>query len=223
MFLSSESSSVQYSDSPFKSQPCFSRLFSSPITATQVFATNPIGGGSWKKVDPVSNPQQCAGASIRGDFYILSSHSKGSTEGSGSRNGHLRAEKSVKTHYSSGMHQFTGKFKIHSFGGDRISLKQTSHGNQGAWHMIAVQKDGTLYSAGGGAKGIIAKGVAKICLAVTINTIHDLEARTFKVYVNEEEKYSSSSPCGTFGDRYGAYATVTGTGPLTVEWTDVKY
>ncbi|KAF5667065.1 hypothetical protein FHETE_5768 [Fusarium heterosporum] len=193
------------------------------ITATPVFATNPIGGGRWKKVDPVSNPQQCAGASIRGDYYILPNRPNGSTEGSGCKNGHLRAEQSVKNHYTNGVHQFTGKFKIHSFGGDGISLKQTFHGDQGAWHMIAVKKDGMLYSVGGGAKGVIANGVAKVGSTVTINTIHDLEARTFKVYVNGQQKYASSSPGGTFGDKYGAYATVTGTGPINVEWTDVEY
>ncbi|CAG7560646.1 unnamed protein product [Fusarium equiseti] len=190
------------------------------IFAPLAFAASPLGGGKWKKVEPVLSPQQCAGSSIKGDVFHLPSKANGSKVGSGCRNGHLRAEFGRKDHYTTGVHQFSGKFTIHSFKGDRISLKQTI-GEKGAWFMLATDKNGNLYGVGG--RGVIAEGVAKVGATVTVNTIHDADTGSYKVYINGQEKYSTTSPRDVWGDKYGAYATVTGSGPLTVAWTDVEF
>ncbi|KAL7765675.1 hypothetical protein ACKLNR_003591 [Fusarium oxysporum f. sp. zingiberi] len=140
--------------------------------------------------------------------------------GSGCGNGHLRAEYSSEDHYNSGVHQFTGKFTINSFKGDRISLNQTL-GNKGAWFMLAADKSGNLYGVGG--RGMIAQGVAKVGATVTVNTIHDADTGLYKVYINGQEKYSTTSPQDEWRDKYGAYATSSGSGPITVTWNDVEF
>ncbi|KAG9497937.1 hypothetical protein J7337_010813 [Fusarium musae] len=183
-------------------------------------AATPLGGGRWKKVNPSLKPQQCAGGQIKGDVFHLPPKANGQTIGSGCHNGHLRAEYGSKDHYTSGVHQFTGKFTINSFGGDRISLKQTI-GYKGAWFMLAADHSGDLYGVGG--RGTIAKGVAKVGATVTVNTIHDADTGLYKVFINGEEKYSTTSPREVWGDKYGAYATVSGSGPITVTWNDVEF
>ncbi|KAF5694164.1 hypothetical protein FDENT_1469 [Fusarium denticulatum] len=190
------------------------------ILVPMALAATPLGGGRWKKVNPSLNPQQCAGGQIKGDSFHLPPKANGRTVGSGCHNGHLRAEYSSRDHYTSGVHQFTGKFTINSFGGDRISLKQTI-GNKGAWFMLAASRSGDLYGVGG--KGIIAEGVAKVGATVTVNTIHDTDTGLYKVFINGEEKYSTTSPREVWGDKYGAYATVSGSGPITVTWNDVEF
>jgi hypothetical protein len=86
--------------------------------APLALAAIPLGGERWKKVEPRLNPQQCAGGRIKGDTFHLPPTANGSKVGSGCRNGHLRAEFGVEDHYTSGLHQFTGKFIINSFIGD---------------------------------------------------------------------------------------------------------
>ncbi|KAF4434944.1 hypothetical protein FACUT_7604 [Fusarium acutatum] len=190
------------------------------ILVPMALAAAPLGGGRWKKVNPSLNPQQCAGGQIKGDSFHLPPKANGQSVGSGCHNGHLRAEYGSKDHYTSGVHQFTGKFTINSFGGNRISLKQTI-GNKGAWFMLAANHSGDLYGVGG--RGIIAEGVAKVGATVTVNTIHDADTGLYKVFINGEEKYSTTSPRDVWGDKYGAYATVSGSGPITVTWNDVEF
>ncbi|KAM0078363.1 hypothetical protein ACKRZS_009079 [Fusarium odoratissimum] len=183
-------------------------------------AATPLGGRRWKKVVPSLNPQHCAGGQIKGDSFHLPPKANGQKVGSGCGNGHLRAEYSSEDHYNSGVHQFTGKFSINSFKGDRISLKQTL-GNKGAWFMLAANKSGNLYGVGG--RGMIAQGVAKVGATVTVNTIHDADTGLYKVYINGQEKYSTTSPQYVWRDKYGAYATSSGSGPITVTWNDVEF
>ncbi|KAL4726668.1 hypothetical protein ACLX1H_005556 [Fusarium chlamydosporum] len=190
------------------------------ISVPLALATSPLGGGKWKKVMPQLNPQQCAGGQIKDDVMYLPPKANSSKTGSGCRNGHLGAEFDSKDHYTTGVHQFTGKFTIESFKGDRISLKQTI-GNKGAWFMLAADHNGNLYVVGG--RGLIAEGVAKVGATVTANTIHDADKGSYKVYINGEQRYSTTSPRDIWGDKYGAYATVRGSGPITVRWTDVEF
>ncbi|KAI7760047.1 hypothetical protein LZL87_012418 [Fusarium oxysporum] len=190
------------------------------IFSPLALAASPLGGGKWNKVKPHLNPQQCAGGKINGDVFYLPPKANGYKVGSGCRNGHLRAEFGSKDHYTTGVHQFTGKFTINSFKGDRISLKQTI-GNKGAWFMLAADNNGNLYGVGG--RGVIAEGVAKVGATVTVNTIHDAGTGSYQVYINGEKRYSTTSPRDVWGDKYGAYATVTGSGPITVTWTDVEF
>ena len=188
---------------------------------TPALAATPVGGGDWKSVDPDVNIHECAGGKIDGNNYILPSEPNGSTDGSGCSNGALRAESRLKNDYDSGVHQFGGKFKITSYGGDRISLKQTFHGDEGAWFMLAVENTGRLYSVQGGET--IDEDVAQVGKTVQINTVHDIGAEKITVYINGDEKYTTESPGGSFYDKYGAYATSSGSGPIEVTWSDVAF
>ncbi|EWZ01095.1 hypothetical protein FOYG_00775 [Fusarium oxysporum NRRL 32931] len=122
-------------------------------------AATPLGGGRWKKVELYLNPQHCAGGQIKGDSFHLPPKANGQKVGSGCGNGHLRAECSSEDYYNSGVHQFTGKFSINSFKGDRISLKQTLE-NKGVWFMLTADKSGNLYGVGG--RGMIAQELPKL-------------------------------------------------------------
>jgi hypothetical protein len=192
------------------------------IVTPIALAADPIGGGNWKRVYPSSSIQECAGGNVNGASFELPSKPNGSTSGSGCSNGHLRAEERLKNDYSSGVHQFGGKFKITSFGGDRVSLKQTFNGNDGGpWFMMAVEQSGRLYNVED--QETIAEGVAKVGATVQVNTVHDIEAGEFTVYINGKERYSTSSPGGSFYDKYGAYTTNSGSGPIKVTWSDVAF
>ncbi len=189
--------------------------------ATAVLAASPVGGGTWHKVSPGYSIQECAGGNVNGNNYILPTKPNGSTSGPGCSNGHLRAERRYSNDYSSGVHQFAGKFKINSLGGDRVSLKQTFNGAAGPYFMMAVDKSGRLYSVRSGAT--IATGVAKVGATVQLHTVHDVGARKMTVYVNGKSVYTTDSPGGSFYDKYGAYTTDSGSGPADVTWSDVAF
>ena len=189
--------------------------------ATAVAAVSPVGSGSWTSVSPGSNVQTCAGGSVSGSDYKLPSSPNGSTSGSGCSNGHLRAERRYTNDYSSGVHQFGGQFKLNSFGGDRVSLKQTFNGDAGPYFIMGVKSTGDLYNVEGGAT--IASGVAKVGSTVTINTVHDADNQKYQVYVNGALKYSTTSPGGSFYDKIGAYTTDSGSGPIDVTWSNVAF
>ncbi|CRG89993.1 hypothetical protein PISL3812_07033 [Talaromyces islandicus] len=188
-------------------------------TASCALAISPVGSGSWKSVDSKSIVQECAGGSVSGNTFELPESPNGSTSGSGCSNGHLRAERRYKNDYSSGVHQFGGQFKITSMDGDRVSLKQTFNGDDGPWFILAVKNNGDLYNVEGG--DTVASGVAEVGKTVTLNTVHDADSSKYDVYINGEKTYSTTSVGGSYYDKYGAYTTDSGSGPITVEWTDV--
>ena len=191
--------------------------------AAAAAAAGPIGDGPWTSVTPSISIQECAGGTVSGETYALPADPNGSTEGSGCSNGHLRAESRVKNDYSSGAHQFGGTFTVASFGGDRVSLKQTFNGNDGGpWFMLAVDDSGRLYNVEGG-DTIADAGVAVVGASVRVNTVHDVEAGQLDVYVDGEHRYTVASPGGSFYDKFGAYTTNSGSGPIEVTWTDVAF
>ncbi|KAG9250113.1 uncharacterized protein F5Z01DRAFT_640601 [Emericellopsis atlantica] len=192
------------------------------LAPTVALAAIPIGCGPWTRVHPDSYIQPCGGGSVDGNVFHLPSQPDGSTDGPGCSSGHLRAEERVRNDYSSGVHQFSGQFTIQSFGGDRVSLKQTFHGDEGAWFMMAVEQSGRLYNVHD-QETIAYEGVAAVGETVQVNTVHDLDAGEITVYINGEEKYTTSSPDGSFYDKYGAYATNSGSGPMEVTWSDVAF
>lgn len=189
--------------------------------AVAALAANPVGGGSWTKVSPSYSIQECAGADVNGNNYKLPSEPNGSTSGPGCSNGHLRAERRYQNDYNSGVHQFAGKFKINSLGGDRIALKQTFNGPAGPDFMLAVDKSGRIYNVRGG--DTIATGVAKVGATVQVHTVHDTGARKMSVYINGKNVYNTGTPGGSFYDKYGAYTTDSGSGPAEVTWSDVAF
>ncbi len=190
--------------------------------ASLALATSPVGSGSWSSVSPGFSVQQCAGGSVSGDTFKLPKSPNGSTSGSGCSNGHLRAERRYNNDYSSGVHQFGGVFKITSLTGDKIALKQTFNGDAGPYFIMGIKSNGDIYNVEGGAT--IASGVANVGSSVTINTIHDANKKTYTVYVNGKKSYTDSNPPGgSFYDKCGAYTSDSGSGAITVTWSDVDF
>lgn len=186
-----------------------------------IAASSPLGSGTWTSVNPTFDAQDCAGGSVSGDTFTLPKTPNGSKSGSGCSNGHLRAERRYDNDYSSGVHQFGGKFKITSLTGDKIALKQTFNGPTGPYFIMGVRSTGDLYDIEGGAT--IASGVAKVGTTVQINTIHDADQKDYSVYVNGKKSFTISAPGGSFYDKCGAYTSDSGSGAISVTWSDVEF
>jgi hypothetical protein len=200
----------------------FQKLLLTLAAAASAYAATPVGSGTWTKVSPGFNVQQCAGGVVSGNVFTIPTSPNGSTSGSGCSNGHLRAERRYTNDYTSGIHQFGGSFTITSQTGNRIAIKQTFNGDSGPYFIMGVKDGGTLYSVEGGAT--IATGVAHVGTKVVINTVHDANAGRFSVYVNGVQKYTDNdAPGGGFYDKLGAYTTDSGTGALTIRWDDVTF
>ncbi|AHH99282.1 hypothetical protein [Kutzneria albida] len=192
--------------------------------APSAFAAGPVESGNWTEDSPSYDVQTCQGGKVNGLTFSLPSASAFDACG----NGAPRAERRYRnysgggTNYSSGVRQFGGTFTISSMGGNRISLKQTFNGDDGPYFMLAVEKTGRLYSVEGG--GTINSGIAKVGTAVRVNTVHDVQAHTLRVYINGSLAYTdNNAPGGAFYDKIGAYKTSSGSGSITVNWSDVHF
>lgn len=170
-----------------------------------------VGGGSWISDSPSYKTQEKGCGSVSGLTFKLTC-----STGSGEQ----RAERRYAT-YTGGTHQFEGSFKITSMGGSRISLKQTFRdgSSAGPFFLLAVEKGGRLYAVHGGET--IATG-ATVGTSVRVNTINQVGS-THKVYINGSQKDSVSSPSGSYYDKFGSYRTASGAGPITVQWSDIKF
>jgi hypothetical protein len=125
--------------------------------------------------------------------------------------------------YSTGVRQFSGTFTIGSMGGDKISLKQTFDKEGGPFFLMAVEQGGRLYSVKGGGE-TIADGVAQVGAAVRVNTVHDTSTHVFRVYINDQLKFTVNDvPDGQYYDKFGAYVTNSGSGDISVTWSDVHF
>ncbi|OAA69407.1 hypothetical protein LEL_10283 [Akanthomyces lecanii RCEF 1005] len=189
--------------------------------ATLALAGSPVENGNWVEDHPSFSTQQCEGGKVSGDTFSIPKSPNGSGGGAGCSNGHLRAERRYKDDYSSGTHQFGGTFRINSMSGSRISIKQTFNGDSGPYFIMAVEQDGRLYSVEGGKT--IADGVATVGASVRINTVHNADLKRFSVYVNGKEMFrDDNAPGGSFYDKLGAYTTNSGSGDLSITWSDVQ-
>jgi hypothetical protein len=167
-----------------------------------------VEGGGWTSYSPSFKVQQ-KGCGQISDLTFKLTCSSGS--------GEQRAERRYDT-YSSGTRQFEGYFKITSMGGSRISLKQTFK-TTGPFFLLAVERGGRLYAVHGGTT--IATG-ATVGTTVRVNTVH-VVGSTLRVYINGSLKYTTSSASGSFYDKFGAYRTASGQGPITVVWSGIQF
>ena len=85
--------------------------------------------------------------------------------------------------------------------------------------MLAVEKGGRLYSVHGG--DTISTG-ATVGTTVQVNTVHVVGSQ-IRVYINGSKVYSASSESGSFYDKFGAYRTGSGQGPITVTWSGIQF
>lgn len=133
--------------------------------------------------------------------------------------GDQRAERRY-TSYTGGSRQFEGYFRITSQTGTRISLKQTFHeSGSGAYFMLAVERGGRLYAVHGGTT--VGTG-ATVGTTVRVNTVHDVGG-THRLYVNGSLRHTVDSGTGSFYDKFGAYRTNSGAGPISVVWSGVRF
>jgi hypothetical protein len=164
--------------------------------------------GGWNAYNPGFSVQQRGCGKVSGMTFQLTCSS-----GSGDN----RAERRYDT-YTGGSQQFEGTFKITSMAGSRISLKQTFKVS-GPYFLLAVEKGGRLYAVEGG--GTIASG-ATVGTPVRVNTVH-VVGKTHKTYINGSLKRTENSSGGSFYNKFGAYRTASGKGPITVEWSNVQF
>ncbi|MFJ9779823.1 hypothetical protein ACIRSS_09580 [Amycolatopsis sp. NPDC101161] len=170
-----------------------------------------VGTGPWISDSPGYSEQERGCGNVSGLTFKLTCSTA---------SGDQRAERRYTT-YTGGTHQFEGSFKITSMSGSRISLKQTFRdgSSAGPFFLLAVEKGGRLYAVHGGET--IATG-ATVGTSVRVNTINQVGS-THKVYINGSQKDSVSSPGGSYYDKFGSYRTASGQGPITVEWSGIKF
>jgi hypothetical protein len=177
------------------------------LLAAAPIAYAEVEPGGWTSYNPSFTVQQRGCGKVTGMTFQLTCSS-----GSGDN----RAERRYAT-YTGGSQQFEGYFKITSMAGSRISLKQTFAG--GPYFILGVEKGGRLYAVHGG--DTIAGG-ATVGTTVRVNTVH-VVGKTHKTYINGSLKHTVSSKGGSFYNKFGAYRTASGKGPITVQWSNVQF
>ncbi|WP_370962230.1 hypothetical protein [Amycolatopsis sp. cg9] len=170
-----------------------------------------VGTGPWTPESPGFTEQERGCGQISGLTFQLTC-----STGSGDQ----RAERRYTT-YTGGTHQFEGSFKITGMTGSRISLKQTFRdgSNAGPYFLLAVEKGGRIYAVEGGAT--LGSG-ATVGTSVRVNTINQVGS-SHKVYLNGSLKQTIASASGSYYDKFGSYRTSSGAGPITVQWSGVKF
>jgi hypothetical protein len=169
---------------------------------------DPVGPGPWTRHSPSFTEQERGCGQINGLTFRLTCSTA---------SGWQRAERWYAS-YNSGVRQFEGYFRITSMGGSRISLKQTFGSGSTPYFLLAVERGGRLYQVGG---GTIANG-ATVGTRVRVNTVHEV-GRDHKTYINGSLRHTMSSHNGRFHDKFGAYRTASGRGPVTVEWSGIGF
>src|SRR5882757_8645416 len=181
------------------------------IAAPSAFAQ--VEPGGWSSTSPSYTVQQVGCGSASGLTFTLSCSTA---------SGEQRAERRYAT-YTGGSHQFEGYFRISSMGGSRISLKQTfrdTAGNQGPYFLLAVEQGGRLYSVEGGAT--LSSSAGTVGASVRVNTVNQV-GTSHRTYINGSLVNTVSSPAGSYYDKFGAYRTGSGNGPITVTWSSVQF
>ncbi len=170
-----------------------------------------VGTGPWISDSPGYSEQERGCGDVSGLTFKLTCSTA---------SGDQRAERRYTT-YSGGTHQFEGSFKITSMSGSRISLKQTFRdgSSAGPYFLLAVEKGGRMYAVEGGTT--LGSG-ATVGTSVRVNTINQV-GTSHKVYLNGSLKQTISSPGGSYYDKFGSYRTSSGAGPITVQWSGIKF
>jgi len=177
--------------------------------ASALPATAEVEPGGWTSYSPGFKVQERGCGDVNDLTFKLTCSTS---------SGDQRAERRYDT-YSSGTRQFEGYFRITSMTGTRISLKQTFHGDEGPYFMLAVERGGRLYAVHGG--NTIATG-ATVGTTVRVNTVHVVGGE-HRTYINGSLKHTVDSDSGEFYDKFGAYRTGSGAGPITVVWSGIKF
>ncbi|MFI7676800.1 hypothetical protein [Actinophytocola sp. NPDC049390] len=173
-------------------------------------ATAEVEPGGWTSYSPGFSVQERGCGDVSALTFTLTCSTA---------SGDQRAERRYAT-YAGGSRQFEGYFRITSQTGTRISLKQTFHETgSGPYFMLAVERGGRLYAVHGGTT--LATG-ATVGTTVRVNTVHEVGG-THRTYINGSRKHTVSSGTGGFYDKFGAYRTNSGAGPISVVWSGIRF
>jgi hypothetical protein len=182
--------------------------FAGSLVLPTMTANAQVEGSGWSSYSPSFSVQERGCGSVSNLTFTLSCSTA---------SGDQRAERRYTT-YSSGTRQFEGSFRITSMGGSRISLKQT-FGDGGPYFLLAVERGGRLYSVEGGQT--VASG-ATVGATVRVNTVNQV-GTSHRTYINGSLKHTVSAPKHDYYDKFGAYRTSSGAGPITVVWSGIKF
>ncbi len=174
-------------------------------------ASAEVEPGGWTAQSPTFNVQERGCGQVDDLIFRLTCSTN---------SGDQRAERRYAT-YNGGTRQFEGYFRITSMGGTRISLKQTFRdgSSAGPYFMLAAERGGRLYAVHGGTT--LANG-ATVGTQVRVNTVHQV-GTSHRTYINGSRKHTYDSPGGSYYDKFGAYRTSSGSGPVTVQWSGIKF
>ncbi|WP_128429589.1 hypothetical protein [Streptomyces cyaneus] len=178
------------------------------LAAPQAFAE--VEPGGWQSVSPGYSVQERGCGQVDGLTFRLTCSTA---------SGDQRAERRYAT-YTGGTRQFEGYFRITSLSGTRISLKQTfNESASGPYFMLAVERGGRLYAVHG---GTTLSNAGTVGATVRVNTVHQVGVE-HRTYINGSLEHTYASPGGSFYDKFGAYRTNSGSGPATVEWSNIRF
>ena len=168
------------------------------------------GGYTWTATSPSFNLQQKGCGTMSNLTFRLSC---------GSSSGEQRAERRYATALV-GNAPVPGLVPDHEHPAAAGSAEHPSRHEIGAYFMLAVERGGRLYVVHGGKT--LATG-ATVGTSVRVNTIHQV-GNNHRVYINGSLRRDTvESPGGTFYDKLGAYRTNSGQGPITVEWSGIRF
>lgn len=173
-------------------------------------ATAQVGGTGWTRWYPSFSTQEVGSGDVSGDTFKITSSSD---------SGEHRAERRYQT-TTSGRSQFEGTLKIVSIGGDRISVAQCFKNGDGANSILGYKKPGTLYQVRHGQYDV---GSLRVGETIRVNTIINTSTGICEIWLNGSKKDGVSEGAGDYYHKLGAYRTASGRGPITVQWTNVKF
>ncbi len=67
------------------------------------------------------------------------------------------------------------------------------------------------------------KGCGQVSNLTFKLTCSSKSGEQLRVYINGSLKYTQSTPSGSYYDKFGAYRTASGQGPITVEWSNIQF
>jgi hypothetical protein len=179
--------------------------------AMSMAANAQVAGTGWKAASPSFNVQIQGCGKVSGLTFQLTCNAPHSA-------GFQRAERRY-ANMTASLNQFEGTVKVTSLQGDKINIKQVFQDGTGPWMIMTVKKPGIVYETEGG------QTLASIPIGTSfrVNTVTDTKGKKTDVYINGSKVETKSSGKTPFYDKFGAYAALSGYGPVTVVWSNIKF
>ena len=186
-------------------QVCLTFGSAAAFALLSVAAQAQVGSG-WTSTSVSYTTQEKGCGTISGGTFQLTCSST---------SGEQRAERRYAT-LTSGQRQFEGMLRVSSMAGDRIAVAQCF--GSGPHSILGYKKPGTLYQVQGGAT----LGSLTLGSTIRVNTIIQNSPSRAQIYLNGSLK-NTVSASGPWYNKLGAYRTSSGHGPVTVNWSGVRF